>query len=77
MTNAETRVLRFLQATGVHQRWVLHSTIMNAEALLPGDEKALPSLRARGLIEKEATEPAYRITKGGIKALGRSAFDQL
>ncbi len=77
MTNAETRVLRFLQAAGAHLKWVPFSTIVNTEDLLPGDEKALPSLWARGPIEKEATEPAYRITKGGIKALGRSAFDQL
>ncbi len=77
MTSAETRVLRFLQAAGVHLKWVPYSTIMNTEDLLPGDEKVLPSLWAHGFVEKEATEPAYCISKKGIKALGRSAIDQL
>ena len=77
MTNAETRVLRFLQAAGVHLKWVPLSTIANTEDLLPGDEKAVSSLWAHGFIEMEASEPAYRIAEKGIKALGRSALDQL
>jgi RIO-like serine/threonine protein kinase len=77
MTNAETRVLRFLQAAGVHQKWVPYSTILNTEDLLPGDEKALKALWAHGLIEKEATEPAYRISKAGAKAIGKGASDAL
>jgi RIO-like serine/threonine protein kinase len=73
MTNAEARLLRFLHAAGVHVKWVPHSTILNTEDLLPGDEKALPALLSRGLIEKDASQPAaYRVSDRGVKALGRS-----
>ncbi len=77
MTSTETRVLRFLQAAGVHLKWVPQSTILNTEDLLPGDEKALPALWARGLVEKEAVAPAYRISKKGIKALGEGSSSTL
>ena len=76
MTSTETRVLRFLQAAGVHLKWVPQSTILNTEDLLPGDEKALPALWARGLVE-EAVEPAYRISKKGTKALGKGSSSTL
>ena len=71
MTSAEVRLLRFLQAAGAHQRWVPYTTIRNTDDLLPGDEKALPALFTRGLIDKEATAPAYRVSAKGIKALGQ------
>jgi hypothetical protein len=37
-----------------------------------GDEKAMPALVARGLVEKRTSEPAYRVTDRGLKALGRT-----
>ena len=75
MTSAETRLLRYLHAAGAHLNWVPYSTILNTEDLLPGNEKALPTLFACGLIEKEVTEPAYRVSNKGTKALARSSRD--
>ncbi len=72
MTSAETRLLRFLYAAGVHTRWVLEQTVKNTEDLLPGDEKAMPALVARGYVEKRTSKQAYRVTDRGFKALGRT-----
>ncbi len=71
MTNAEVRLLRFIHAASDHARWVPNKMIKNTEDLLPGDEKALPSLTSRGLIEEAASRGAYRVTERGHKALGR------
>jgi RIO-like serine/threonine protein kinase len=71
MNGAEVRLLRFLQAEGAHATWVPYSSIRNTEALLPGDEKALPALLERGLVEKEPSLPAYRVLDRGVKALQR------
>ena len=76
MTGAETRLLRFLQAAAAHQRWVPYTTICNTDDLLPGDEKALPALFARGLLDKRSVEPAYRLSAKGSKALGRSSSER-
>ncbi len=70
MRSAEVRVLRFLHAAGIHESWVSHQTILNTEDLLPGDEKALPTLRWRGLIEESSSRAAYRISEAGLKAIG-------
>lgn len=70
MKSAEARVLRFLHAAGTHASWVSYQTILNTEDLLPGDEKALPTLRWRGLIEENGSQAAYRISDSGIKAVG-------
>jgi RIO-like serine/threonine protein kinase len=71
MTNAEARLLRYLTAANVQARWVSDQTIRNTEDLLPGDEKAMPALLSRGLVERKTSEPAYRVTDRGLKALGR------
>jgi RIO-like serine/threonine protein kinase len=71
MNAAEIRLLRFLQAARARAHWMPYSTILNTEDLLPGDEKAVPTLLSRRLIEKDASQPAYRITDGGVKALQR------
>ena len=71
MTSAETRLLRFLSAASAHERWVSHQTIRNTEDLLSGDEKALPPLIVRGLVEEHTSERACRITGTGLKAIGR------
>jgi RIO-like serine/threonine protein kinase len=71
MTNAEARLLRFVTAATAHARWVSDQTIRNTEDLLPGDEKAMPALLSRGLVERKTSETAYRVTDRGLKALGR------
>jgi RIO-like serine/threonine protein kinase len=71
MNQAEIRLLRYMNAQRGRAKWVLYSSILNTEDLLPGDEKAVSSLLTRGLIEKDPTQPAYRITEGGIKASQR------
>ena len=70
MKSAEARVLRFLHAAGLHESWISRRTLMNTEDLLPGDEKALPALRSRGLIEESGSQAAYRISETGPKAIG-------
>jgi RIO-like serine/threonine protein kinase len=67
MSSAEIRLLRFLQSEGTHIKWIPYSSIRNTEALLPGDEKALPALLERGLIEKEPSQSAYRVSDRGLK----------
>ena len=69
MTRAEIRLLRFLQVAGVHQKWVPYSTILNTEDLLPEDEKALQGLLAEELVLKHLTEPAYRLSQKGGRAI--------
>ena len=71
MTNAEVRLLRFIHAASAHAQWVSYKIIKNTDNLLPGDEKALPSLTTRGFIEEAASKGAYRVTGRGQKALGR------
>ena len=71
MTNAEARLLRFLHAAHVRAPWVADQAIRNTEDLLPGDEKAMPALLSRGLVEKKTSELSYRVTDRGLKALGR------
>ncbi len=71
MTNAEVRLLRFIHAANAHARWVPYQTIKNTEDLLPGDEKVLPALMARGLVEEATSKAAYRVGERGLKALGR------
>ena len=75
MTGAETRLLRFLNAVTVHEPWVSYRTILNTEDLLPGDEKALPALMRRGLVEERVREAAYRLSQAGSKALGLKRED--
>jgi hypothetical protein len=75
MTGAETRLLRFLNAATLHEPWVSHRTILNTEDLLPGDEKALPMLMRRGLVEESAGEAAYRLSPTGSKAVGLKRED--
>jgi hypothetical protein len=70
MTGAEARLLRFLSAVTVHAPWVSYRTILNTEDLLPGDERALPMLMRRGLVEESAREAAYRLSEAGHKASG-------
>jgi hypothetical protein len=70
MKSAEARVLRFLHAAGIHESWTSRETILNTEDLLPGDEKALPVLRSRGLVEERSPQAAYRISEAGLKAIG-------
>jgi hypothetical protein len=50
---------------------VADQAIRNTEDLLPGDEKAMPALLSRGLVEKKTSELSYRVTDRGLKALGR------
>ena len=71
MTNAEVRLLRFIHAASAHASWVPYKMIKNTDDLLPGDEKALPGLISRGLIEEAASRGAYRVNDRGRKALGR------
>ena len=72
MTSAEARLLRFLYAASAHAKWVLFQTIKNTDDLLPGDEKAMPALVSRGLVEQNTSGLAFRVTDRGLKALGRS-----
>jgi hypothetical protein len=71
MNDAEIRLLRFIQAENQRDPWVFYGTILNTEALLPGDEKALPGLLSQGLIEQDPVRAAYRVTNGGAKTLQR------
>ena len=71
MTSAESRLLRFIQAATARAQWVPYQMIRNTEDLLPGDEKALPALMARGLVEEATSKAAYRVGERGLKALGR------
>ena len=73
MTSAEARVLRFLHAASSHQSWVSFGTILNTEDLLPGDEKALPTLMKHGLVEESTAQAAYRLSEAGLKAVRRAA----
>ena len=75
MTSAETRLLRFLSAATVHEPWAAYHTILNTEDLLPGDEKAIPMLMRRGLVEESARDAAYRLSEAGHKALGLKRKD--
>jgi hypothetical protein len=70
MKSSELRVLRFLHAAHARESWVSYRTILNTEDLLPGDEKALPTLMWRGLVEESAARGAYRISGTGLKAAG-------
>lgn len=70
MKSAEVRVLRFLHAASAHESWVSYQTILNTEDLLPSDEKALPVLIGRGLVEESASRAAYRLSEVGLKAVG-------
>ncbi len=74
MTGAEARLLRFLHAASRHTTWVSDRTIRNTEELLSGDERAIPTLVSRGLVEKKISEPAYRVTERGLKALGQGGI---
>ena len=67
LTSAEIRLLRFLQAS--RTTWTPAKVILNTEDLLPGDEKALPSLVSRELALEHVSEMAYRISERGIRAL--------
>ncbi len=71
MTNAEVRLLRFIHAACAHAPRVSYESIKNTDDLLPGDEKALPGLSTRGLIEEMPPGRAFRVTEKGLKALGR------
>ncbi len=62
MRSSELRVLRFLYAASAHESWVSYRTILNTEDLLPGDEKALPALMWRGLVEESPLRGAYRLS---------------
>jgi hypothetical protein len=73
MKSAEHRVLRFLHAASIHESWVSFRTILNTEDLLPGDEKVLPTLMWRGLVQESAPRAAYRLSEEGQKAVRRSA----
>lgn len=73
MKSAEFRMLRFLHAASAHEQWVSYRAILNTEDLLPGDEKALPMLMWRGLIEESAPRASYRLSEEGRKAARRSA----
>ena len=70
MKSAEVRVLRFLHAASAHESWVPYRMILNTDDLLPGDEKALPTLMQRGLVEESAPRAAYRLSEVGLKAVG-------
>ena len=76
MKSAEHRVLRFLQAASAHESWVSYRTILNTEDLLPGDEKALPTLMWRGLVEESAARGAYRLSEAGLNVVRRAADEQ-
>ncbi len=76
MKSAEHRVLRFLQAASAHESWVSYRSILNTEDLLPGDEKALPTLMWRGLIEESAPRASYRLSETGLKAVRRTSEAQ-
>ena len=71
MTSAEVRLLRFIHAASAHAPWVPYKMIRNTDDLLPGDEKALPGLISRGLVEEAASRGTYRVSERGVKALGR------
>jgi hypothetical protein len=72
MTNAETRVLRFLQAS--RTKWTPAKVILNTEDLLPGDEKALAGLVRQGLALAldDVSGTSYRVSEAGVRALGRT-----
>ncbi len=76
MKSAEVRVLRFLHAASAHESWVSYRSILNTEDLLPGDEKALPTLMWRGLVEESAPRAAYRLSEIGLKAVRRASASQ-
>jgi RIO-like serine/threonine protein kinase len=71
MNQAEIRLLRYMNAQRSQSKWVPYRSISNTDELLPGDEKAVSGLEARGHIEKNPNQPAYRITESGTKALQR------
>ncbi len=71
MKGAEFCMLRFLHAAPAHERWVSYQAILNTEDLLPGDERALPTLIWRGLVEESAPRTAYRLSETGLKAMRR------
>ena len=73
MKSAEHRVLRFLHAASSHGSWVPYRTLLNTEDLLPGDEKALPTLMWRGLVEESPAQAAYRLSETGLKAVRRTS----
>ena len=73
MKSAEFRMLRFLQATSAHEEWVPHRAILNTEDLLPGDEKALPPLVWRGLVEESGLRASYRLSQEGRKVMRRTS----
>ena len=73
MKSTEFRVMRFLQAASAHEEWVSYRAILNTEDLLPGDEKALPTLMWRGLIEESGPQAAYRLSEEGRKTMRRTA----
>ncbi len=68
MKSAEHRVLWFLHGASTRESWVSYRTILNTEDLLPGDEKALPTLVWRGLVEESPGQAAYRLSETGHKA---------
>jgi hypothetical protein len=70
LTSAETRLLRFLQ--GAQTPWTPKKEILNTEALMYGDEKALPSLVSRDLVLEHGSGEAYRISEEGVRTLGRT-----
>jgi hypothetical protein len=70
MTSAEVRLLRFIQAATARAQWVPYQMIRNTEDLLPGDEKALPALMARGLVEEATSKAAYRVGERASKLSG-------
>jgi hypothetical protein len=76
MKSAEHRMLRFLHAASAHESWVSYRTILNTEDLLPGDEKALPTLMWRGLVEESPTRAGYRLSEHGLKAMRRAGDEQ-
>jgi hypothetical protein len=69
MKSNETRMLRFLHAAGDQDSWVSYQIILKTDDLLPGDERALPTLMWRGLIEENAGKGAYRLSEAGRRAL--------
>jgi hypothetical protein len=73
MTSAEARLRQFLHAARAHESWVSYRTILNTEDLLPGHEKALPTLMLRRLIEESAPRAAYRLSEVGLNAVRRTS----
>ena len=76
MKSAEERVLRFLHTASSHERWVSYQIILNTQDLLPGDEKALPMLMWRGLVEERVAQAAYRLSEIGHEAVTRTSHSQ-